>query len=133
KLYRDHFRVRPYGEYGDNDFDWLELAARLRRSPAGLGHKTGNWRVAPEQMIGIVDISRENTNLDDAANRNGIQEGKGFDQLKRILLSVITEFERDRQYIGRKLAAYKKKQDELQNQLDRMREKAEESRKWQEE
>ena len=133
KLYRDHFRVRPYGEYGDNDFDWLELAARLRRSPAGLGHKTGNWRVAPEQMIGIVDISRENTNLDDAANRNGIQEGKGFDQLKRVLLSVITEFERDRQYIGRKLAAYKKKRDELQNQLDRMREKAEERRKWEEE
>jgi hypothetical protein len=33
KLYRDHFRVRPYGEYGDNDFDWLELSARRNRSP----------------------------------------------------------------------------------------------------
>ncbi len=45
KLYRDQFRVRPYGEYGDNDFDWLELSARRNRSPAGLGKENGNWRV----------------------------------------------------------------------------------------
>lgn len=132
KLYRDHFRVRPYGEYGDNDFDWLELAPRQRRSPAGLGHMKGNWRVASEQMIGIVDISRENTNLDDAANRNGIQEGIGFDQLKKVLLAVITEFERDRQYIGRKLARYKQQQDELQKEIERLREMAAARRKWEE-
>lgn len=132
KLYRDHFRVRPYGEYGDNDFDWLELAPRVRRSPAGLG-TSGEWRVASEQMIGTVDISRKNTNLDDAANRNGIQEGIGFDQLKRILITVITEFERDRQSVGRKLAAYQKNKDMLQKELERMREMAEERRRWEEE
>ena len=133
KLYRDHFRVRPYGEYGDNDFDWLELAPRVRRSPAGLGHEKGNWRVSSEQMIGTVDISRENTNLDDAANRNGIQEGVGFEQLRRVLLAVITEFERDRQYIGRKLAAYWKKQNESQKELERLRELAAARRQWEEE
>ena len=133
KLYRDHFRVRPYGEYGDNDFDWLELAPRVRRSPAGLGHEKGNWRVSSEQLIGTVDISRENTNLEDAANRNGIQEGAGFEQLKRVLLAVITEFERDRQYVGRKLAAYWKKQDESQKELERLRELAVARRQWEEE
>lgn len=133
KLYRDHFRVRPYGEYGDNDFDWLELAPRVRRSPAGLGHEKGNWRVSSEQMIGTVDISRENTNLEDAANRNGIQEGAGFEQLKRVLLAVITEFERDRQYVGRKLVAYWKKQDESQKELERLRELAAARRQWEEE
>lgn len=133
KLYRDHFRVRPYGEYGDNDFDWLELAARLRRSPAGLGHGKGNWRVGSEQIIGLVDISRENTNLDDAANRNSIQEGVGFNQLKSVLITVITEFERDRQSIGRKLAAYQKKKDDLKKELERMREMAEARRHWEEE
>ena len=132
KLYRDHFRVRPYGEYGDNDFDWLELAPRVRRSPAGVGAK-GIWRVSSEQMIGTVNISRENTNLDDAANRNGIQEGIGFEQLKRVLLAVITEFERDRQYIGRKLAAYWKKQDESQKELEHLRELAAVRRQWEEE
>lgn len=133
KLYRDQFRVRPYGEYGDNDFDWLELSARRNRSPAGLGKESGNWRVGSEQMIGTVSISRKNSGLEDAANRNGIQEGNGFSQLKRILLFVIAEFERDRQFVGRKLARYADKKDQLAAELEKMRELAEERKKWEEE
>lgn len=132
KIYRDHFRVRPYGEYGDNDFDWLELSARRNRSPAGLGHMTGKWRVGSEQMIGLIDISRENKNLDDAANRNGIQEGTGFEQLKRIIIDVIEKFENDRQAIGRKLSERDKKQNELQAELERIKALAEERKKWEE-
>lgn len=133
KLYRDQFRVRPYGEYGDNDFDWLELSARRNRSPAGLGKEIGNWRVGSEQMLGTVSISRKNTNLEDAANRNGIQEGIGFSQLKRILLFVIAEFERDRQSVGRKLARYADKKDQLAAELEKMRQFAEQRKKWEEE
>lgn len=133
KLYRDKFRVRPYGEYGDNDFDWLELSARRNRSPAGLGHRTGSWRVGADQMLGSVYISRENTNLEDAANRNGIQEGVGFSQLKQVLIFVISEFERDRQSVGRKLAEYAKKKDELAAELENLRVLAEERKKWEEE
>lgn len=133
KLYRDKFRVRPYGEYGDNDFDWLELSARRNRSPAGLGHQTGNWRVSAEQIFGNVAISRKNTNLEDDANRNGIQEGVGFAQLKRILLYVIEEFERDRQFVGRKLAAYDKAKDELAKKMEEMRKLAEARKQWEEE
>ena len=133
KIYRDHFRVRPYGEYGDNDFDWLGLSARRNRSPVGLSHPRNNWRVGSEQMIGLVNISRENSNLEDAANRNGIQEGPGFEQLKRILIAVISEFERDRQGIGRKLAEYARKRDELQAELEKMQQLAEERKKWEEE
>lgn len=130
KLYRDQFRVRPYGEYGDNDFDWLELSARRNRSPAGLGKERGNWRVGSEQMLGTVSISRRNTNLEDAANRNGIQEGIGFSQLKRILLFVIGEFERDRQFVGRKLARYADKKNQLEAELEKMRQLAEERKRW---
>lgn len=133
KLYRDHFRVRPYGEYGDNDFDWLELSARRNRSPAGLGHSSGNWRVGSEQLVGTINISRENENLEDAANRNGIQEGEGFEQLKRVIIDVITEFERDRQDIGRKLAKYAKEKDKLQKELEMLRQKSEERKRWEEE
>lgn len=130
KLYRDQFRVRPYGEYGDNDFDWLELSARRNRNPAGLGKESGNWHVGSEQMLGTVSISRKNANLEDAANRNGIQEGIGFSQLKRILLFVIAEFERDRQFVGRKLARYADKKDKLAAELEKMRQLAEERKKW---
>ena len=108
----------------------MELASRLRRSPAGLGHSTGQWRVSPEQMVGVIDISRENTNLDDAANRNGIQEGAGFTQLKNIILFTISEFEQDRQSIGRKLAEYKREKDATQKEIERMQQLAEQRRKW---
>lgn len=133
KIYRDKFRVRPYGEYGDNDFDWLELSARRNRSPAGLGHPTGGWRVNAEQIFGNVAISRENTNLEDDANRNGIQEGIGLAQLKQILLYTIGEFERDRQSVGRKLAAYEKSKDELAKRMEEIRALAEERKKWEKE
>lgn len=133
KLYRDKFRVRPYGEYGDNDFDWLELAARSNRSPAGLGHRNGQWRVRAEQLIGSVYISRTNNNLEDAANRNGIQEGEGFTQLKQVLLFVINEFEHSRQAVGRKLAEYARKKDELAAEMEKMRELAEARRRWEKE
>ena len=133
KIYRDHFRVRPYGEYGDNDFDWLALSGRRNKSPAGLAHHTGKWRVGAEQIIGTINISRENTNLEDAANRNGIQDGIGFAQLKNILINVIAEFERDRQSVGRPLAEYKRQQDEMAAEKERMRLLAEARRKWEEE
>lgn len=133
KLYRDHFRIRPYGEYGDNDFDWLELSARKNRSPAAISHPTGQWKVGSEQLVGIVNVSRENNNLEDAANRNGIQEGPGFEQLKRIVLNVISEFERDRQLVGRKLAQYYKEQNELEKKRQELKKIAEERKRWEEE
>ena len=133
KIYRDHFRVRPYGEYGDNDFDWLELSAKRNRSPAAVSHPTGRWRVGADQIMGIVDISRLNTGLEDDANRNGLQVGPGLQQLKEILLCVIDEFERDRQYVCRKMAEYNKAQKKHQAELERLNMLAEARAKWEEE
>jgi predicted metal-dependent phosphoesterase TrpH len=53
--------------------------------------------------------------------------------LKRILIAVISEFERDRQGIGRKLEEYAKQKDELQAELEKMQQLAEERKKWEEE
>lgn len=106
KLYRDNFRVRPYGEKDSSSYDWLLLGARRAKSPAAISHPTGKWRVGTEQMCGIINISRTNINLPDQANRQGIVETKEFNALKIILLEIINEFEKDRQYVGRKLSAY---------------------------
>lgn len=133
KLYRDHFRVRPYGEYGDNNFDWLELSSRRNKQPAAISHQTGRWRVGSEQLMGVVNISRLNTNLEDDANRNGLQEGAGLLQLKEILIAVIDEFERDRQYVGRLLDSYYKSQRELQQKLEQLEWLAQQRKKWEEE
>lgn len=102
KIYRDNFRVRPYGEKGTSSYDWLSLGSRNSGS-AAIKHKTGRWRVAPNQILGIVNISRMNVNLPDQANREGIVETLEFDVLKEIIIAVIDKFELDRQSVGRKL------------------------------
>lgn len=47
KLFRDGFRVRPYGERNDTSFDWLALGARKQKSPAGVAKREGGieWRL----------------------------------------------------------------------------------------
>jgi len=106
KIYRDNFRVRPYGEPRTSSYDWLLLSGRKNRSPAAVSHPTGAWRVHSDQMLGSIFISRINTSLPDQANREGIVETKEFGLLKQFIISVIQLFERDRQYVCRKLSAY---------------------------
>ena len=108
KIYRDNFRIRPYGEAKSSSFDWLLLSNRKSASPAAISHPSGAWRVAAEQMYGNIKISRTNISLPDQSNREGIVETKAFKLLKEILISIISIFERDRQYVGRKLSDYYK-------------------------
>lgn len=104
KIYRDNFRVRPYGEKDTSSYDWLSLGSRNVGSTA-LKRKSGRWRVSPNQILGIINISRTNVNLPDQANREGIVETPEFESLKEIIIAVIDAFELDRQTVGRKLDA----------------------------
>ncbi len=106
KIYRDNFRVRPYGEPNTTAFDWLLLSNRYRKSPAAPSHPTGSWRVNSDQMLGSVHISRLNINLPDQSNREGIVETKEFKLLRDFLIYIIREMERDRQYVARILKKY---------------------------
>lgn len=105
KIYRDGFRVRPYGEPNSSNYDWLLLAGRKNKSPAAISHKHGKWRVNTDQILGSVLISRLNISLPDQSNREGIVETKEFVLLKEFIINVIQEFENDRQYVFRKLNA----------------------------
>lgn len=91
RLYRDHFRVRPYGEPSGKG-DWLDLGLRKASSPGGVSQ--AGWRIGPNQIIGSVLISREtNAILNDQANREGIVENSAFFQLRLFLLKAIETFE----------------------------------------
>lgn len=114
KIYRDNFRVRPYGEKGTSSYDWLSLGSRSIGSTA-LKHKTGRWRVTPDQILGIINISRMNVNLPDQSNRGGIVETKEFDALKELIISIIDKFEEDRQHVGRKLDVLYEKEHPIEN------------------
>ncbi|MDR6985384.1 signal transduction histidine kinase [Rheinheimera pacifica] len=91
RIYRDNFRVRPYGEPSGKG-DWLDLGLRKASSPGGIAQ--GGWRIGPNQVLGVVTISRTtNSVLNDQANREGIVENFAYFQLKAFVLKVIATFE----------------------------------------
>lgn len=91
RIYRDDFRVRPYGEPVGKG-DWLDIGLRKVSSPGGI--KQGGWRIGPNQIIGAVSISKtKNSILNDQANREGIVENDAFMQLRRFAIKVISAFE----------------------------------------
>ncbi|MDE6945999.1 MAG: ATP-binding protein, partial [Anaeroplasmataceae bacterium] len=106
KIYRDNFKVRPYGDDGQF-YDWINLSERVQKSPAAASHEFGNWRVSPNQLIGSVSISRiNNPKLADNANREGMSLNREYDYFVDIIQGVINKFEYDRQYPLREYAIW---------------------------
>lgn len=107
KLFRDNFRVRPYGETKNVAFDWLELGQRKSASPAGIGKEEGGYRVEPDNVAGAIKISRlTNVDFEDVTSREGLQESKTFQIFKKIITGIIAVFEKDRAFIARELSNY---------------------------
>ncbi len=97
KIFRDNFRIRPYGDKGN---DWLGLGKRQAESPGGAGQKLGGYRIRPNQVLGAIDISRtENIHFQDKSGREGLQENEVFHVFKQILVGIIEVFENDRNTI----------------------------------
>lgn len=103
KIYRDGFRVRPYGESGTPQFDWLLLSARHYISAYPISSKFGEWTADSSQLVGEINISRLNETLNDQANREGIFEDQDFDLFKKIIVKILAFLENDRQSVIRKL------------------------------
>ena len=123
KIYRDSFRVRPYG---DPKNDWLGLGFRASKSPAGAGQRIGDWRVNNESMAGIISISRKNNPLlVDKSDRGGLQENDVFELFKNIVIAMIHEFEVDRSRILNPIYLFNKQEEEKRKEKEIQR-KAEE-------
>lgn len=110
KLFRDNFRVRPYGEVDNSAFDWLGLGGRKAKSPAGVAKKGGGYRVPPEVVTGAINISRlTNVEFEDKSSREGLQENKTFRVFTQLITNIIKIFENDRAYIAREMSDYYKR------------------------
>ena len=106
KLYRDNFKVRPYGEDGGL-FDWLGLSLLVQKQPATVTHPSGQWNVPPYQLIGNVAIGRNsNPLLYDMANREGLVQNDQYYVFIEILLGIIKQFEDDRQFFYREYSKW---------------------------
>jgi signal transduction histidine kinase len=132
KMFRDDFRIRPYGENGQ---DWLKLGERQSQSPGGPGQKLGGYRIRPNQIAGTVNISRiHNLSFQDKSGREGIIENDVFELFNNILREVISFFEKDRNVIMFHLSELFKKNNEeaeakrkAQEEADRIKKEQEES------
>jgi signal transduction histidine kinase len=88
-VYRDGFRVWPYGEPHD---DWLRLDQRRVNNP--VEHLSNN------QVIGFIDIGRDlNPDLMDQTNREGLIHNDAFEDLRRLAYFVLQAIEAERQSI----------------------------------
>jgi signal transduction histidine kinase len=89
-IYRDGFRVLPFGESGD---DWLGLDLRRVQSPTR--------RLSNNQIIGHVFIGADtNEGLKDQSNREGILAGTAYADLQTLVRAALNELE-TRRYTAR--------------------------------
>ena len=85
-IYRDGFRVLPFGERGD---DWLNLDHRRIQNPT--------LSLSNNQIIGYVLICRDqNPELIDQTNRQGIIGGPAFSDLRDAVLELLRLLEKER-------------------------------------
>lgn len=107
KLFRDNFRVRPYGEVNNSSFDWLGLGARKSKNPAAVSKPEGGYVVETDNVAGAINISRiANINFDDKSSREGLQENDEFQIFKQLILGIIKIFEEDRALIAREMLMF---------------------------
>ena len=90
-IYRDGFRVLPYGEPRN---DWLRLDLRRVQNPT--------MRLSNNQIMGYVLISADrNPQLHDQSNREGLIAGPALDDLYELVKMVLAELETRRYTIRR--------------------------------
>ncbi|WP_315387572.1 sensor histidine kinase [uncultured Stenotrophomonas sp.] len=85
-VYRDGFRVYPYGEPGN---DWLQLDLRSRQRPG--------QNLANNQIVAAIRISREhNEQLQDRSAREGMIKNQAHDALETWFKAIIQRLEEAR-------------------------------------
>ena len=82
-IYRDGFRVYPYGQRGN---DWLRLDNRSRQNPVR--------RLANNQIVAAIQISREtNPELRDRSTREGLVLNVEYSALETWFIEVLAQIE----------------------------------------
>lgn len=85
-IYRDGFRVLPFGERDD---DWLNLDHRRVQNPT--------YRLSNNQIMGYVLIGRDkNPGLIDQTNRQGLIKGPAFSDLQSAVIQLLQLLEKAR-------------------------------------
>lgn len=97
-IYRDGFRVLPYGE---PENDWLKLDIRRVQNPT--------MRLSNNQITGFVKIGADsNPLLKDQSNREGLDSNAAYVDLQDTLILALTEIEKLRSAEKKKKRVHEK-------------------------
>jgi hypothetical protein len=92
-LYRDGFRILPYGE---PDNDWLRLDRRRVNNPTA--------RLSNNQILGLINIAAErNPLLQDQTNREGLVNNEAYVHLQHVVVELLSYLETRRFHARRAL------------------------------
>ncbi len=110
-IYRDGFRVEPYGREDD---DWLKIKTRK-------ASRHGHAPITPSRLFGFVEITRdENPDLKDVTNREGLLDTPEFmDFLKFVrdeFQRLATVVERDKEELDTTSKSYEAQQAQAMRQ-----------------
>jgi signal transduction histidine kinase len=82
-IYRDGFRVEPYGRPDD---DWLEVKAKKAK-------RHGHAPITPSRLFGFVEITQdENPRLRDVTNREGLLDTPEFTEFRSFIKDEFNHF-----------------------------------------
>lgn len=81
RLYRNGFRVLPYGEFGD---DWLELDESVKKRIILPVHSNANF-------FGFVEVhDKDGIDFEETSSREGLLETQSFEELKDFVYRGLT-------------------------------------------
>ena len=106
-IYRDLFRIRPYG---DSEYDWLFLNKKRVNNPT--------LHISTNQIVGFINIeSEEKSHLIEKANREGLKENANYENLKQIINVVLRELETRRYEFRKNTKRGRKPVDNIHNTI----------------
>lgn len=107
-IYRDVFRIRPYG---DQDYDWLDLDKDRVSNPS--------FNIGMNQIIGFVAIEHENlSNLYEKSARDGLIENSNFLGLQNISKEILSKVLQPRRFIFRQQIGRGRKVKNISEKID---------------
>ncbi len=109
RLYRNGFRVLPYGETGN---DWLKLDASIRRRSILPVHGNTNF-------FGYVELTDKDKMFNETSSREGLMENEAFIQLQNFVYrALLTGVIRTAEVRNVKIASGQRKEGRLYEKIE---------------
>lgn len=107
-IYRDVFRIRPYG---NQDYDWLDLDKDRVQNPS--------FAIGMNQIIGFIEIDEENSsNLSEKSARDGLIEDSHYFGLQYMAKYILINILQPKRFEFRQMTGRGRKNKNINEKID---------------